>query len=218
MKFATFATEIFVMPLYLNKQVSEDTVLAIWKITEHRDELSTFIGIDFFELEQRKENLHWLASRALISTIFRNLKIELTKDAFNKPSLKIDGKDYHISITHSFQFAAIIVSKNKTVGIDIEKQDERIQRVKHKFMREDEMYFLTKEDESNMLITIWSAKETLYKFYSKKELDFKINLCIEPFVFKPKFELSGSIIKENKKETLKINVELIEGYILTYIS
>ncbi len=206
------------MPLFLNKQVSEDTVLAIWKITEHRDELATLIGVDFYEIEQKKENLHWLASRALISYIFLNKKVEITKDEFNKPYLKIDNVEYHISITHSFQFAAIIVSKTKKVAIDIEKLDERIQRVKHKFMRDDELVYLNKTDESNMLVTIWSAKETLYNYFGKKELDFKLNLKIEAFNFQRKFELSGLIKKENLKENLMVNAEVLEGYVLTYIS
>ena len=172
----------------------------------------------FFEHEQKNENLHWLASRALVNYIFPNKKTEISKDLFNKPSLKIDDEDFHISITHSFQFAAIIVSKNKTIAIDIEKLDERIQRVKHKFMRDDEMQFVTKEHETEMLVTIWSAKETLYKYYGKKELDFKENLKIEPFIFSSKFELSGLIQKENLNQKLIINAEVIDGYILTYIS
>ena len=173
--------------------------------------------MNFYERENKKENLHWLASRALITFIFPNKKVEVSKNEFNKPSLKIDDEEYHISITHSFQFAAILVNRNKTVAIDMEKLDERIQRVKHKFMCEDELEYLNKEDESNMLVTIWSAKETLYKFYGKKELDFKLNLKIEAFNFQSKFELTGLIKKENFKGSFKINVEVFDGYVLTFI-
>lgn len=190
--------------------------MAIWKITEHRDELSTFIGMDFFELEQKKENLHWLASRALINAVFQNQKIELSKDSFNKPSLKVNDQTFHISITHSFQFAAIIVSKNKTVAIDIEKLDERIQRVKHKFMRDDELEYLLPGNESIMLVSIWSAKETLYKFYGKKELDFKKNLKIESFIPQITFDIRG-LIDKVQKQYHTIYVEIIDGYVLTYI-
>lgn len=206
------------MPLFLHKQVSEDTVLAIWKITEHSNELLELISEHFYELETRKENKHWLASRALINYLFPDKKTALFKDEFNKPFLKIEGMDYHISITHSFQFAAILVSKTKTVAIDMEKIDERIQRVKQKFMREDEMDYLQSDDASKMLVTIWSAKETLYKFYGKKELDFKLHLKIDAFKFESKFELVGQISKENLKQKFTIKVEETEGYVLTYIS
>jgi len=172
--------------------------------------------MDFFELEQKKENLHWLASRALINAVFQNQKIELSKDSFNKPSLKVNDQTFHISITHSFQFAAIIVSKNKTVAIDIEKLDERIQRVKHKFMRDDELEYLLPGNESIMLVSIWSAKETLYKFYGKKELDFKKNLKIESFIPQITFDIRG-LIDKVQKQYHTIYVEIIDGYVLTYI-
>lgn len=205
------------MPLYLNKQVGEDTVLAIWKITEPKDELLKLIDDKFYEAEFKKENLHWLASRALINKLFQHKNIELIKDLFNKPSLKIDGAEYHISITHSFQYAAIIVSKLQTVSIDMEKVDTRIERVKHKFMRDDELRFINDQHAVEMLVTIWSAKETLYKFYGKKELDFKGNLKIEHFNFSNLFELKGDVSKESFLQSFNIQVEFIDGYILTYI-
>ena len=205
------------MPLYLHKQVGEDTVLAIWKITEQKDELLTLIMNRFYEHEPKKENLHWLASRALINELFQHKNVELIKDIFNKPSLKIDGIEYHISITHSFKYAAIIVSMSKPVSIDMEKVDPRIQRVKHKFMRDDEMEFILDEQDIEMLVTVWSAKETLYKFYGKKELDFKGNLKIEHFNFSNLFEMKGLISKDSFLQSFNIHAEFLDGYILTYI-
>ena len=105
------------MPIVIYKQVSEDTVLAIWKITESKEVLFAFIGSDFYEETIRHENLHWLASRAIIRGLFPDNNFEITKDIYNKPYLNIDNIDYHISITHSFQYAAVIVSKTKNVAI-----------------------------------------------------------------------------------------------------
>ena len=192
--------------------------MAIWKISEHKEELSELIGEHLHEHNSKHENLHWLASRALIKNLFPDHKVEVFKDEFNKPSLKIDGMPYHISITHSFQFAAVMVSKSKTVAIDMEKLDERIQRVKHKLMREDELDYLSSENETGMLVTVWAAKETLFKFYGKKELDFKLHLQIESFNYKSKFELTGLIRKNGFSQTLTINVEELDGYVLTFIA
>ena len=55
---------------------------------------------------------------------------DLFYDDYGKPHLK-DGKC--ISITHSHNFSAIIVS-DKEVGIDIEMQREKIRRIAHKFI------------------------------------------------------------------------------------
>ncbi len=205
------------MPIVIYKQVSEDTVLAIWKITESKEELFAFIGSDFYEETIRHENLHWLASRAIIRGLFPDNNFEITKDSYNKPYLKIDNIDYHISITHSFQYAAVIVSKTKNVAIDFEKLDDRIHRVKHKFMRDDEVNFINQNCETEMLTTIWSAKETLYKFDGKKELDFKLNLKIEAFDFSNRFEIVGLITRNESINQFSIKVEEMEGYVLTYI-
>lgn len=191
--------------------------MAIWNITEKKDELLEFVGEHLHDPKSNKDNLHWLASRVLIKHIYANHKIEILKDEFNKPSLKVDGENYHISITHSFEFAAIIISKSKIVAIDMERFDERIQRVKHKFTRDDEFVYLDENDESKMLTTIWSAKETLYKFYGKKELDFKLHLKIEAFVFQSRYQLVGWIRKGNFNQKFDIQVEDLNGYVLTFI-
>ena len=206
------------MPLFLNKQVDEDTVLAIWKISEQKEELSELIGEHLLEHNSKKENLHWLASRTLIKQLFPHHQVEVIKDQFNKPALKIDGFSYHISITHSNQFAAVIVSRGRTVALDMEKVDERIHRVKHKFMREDESAFLSSQHETEMLVTVWAVKETLFKFYGKKELDFKLNLKIEAFDFSNRFEIVGLITRNESINQFSIKVEEMEGYVLTYIA
>jgi 4'-phosphopantetheinyl transferase len=165
----------------------------------------------------RQSNLHWLASRVLIRYLFSGHVIEVLKDEFNKPSLTIGGFPYHLSITHSFQYAAVIISKTRTVAIDMERFDERIQRVKYKFTRKDEFAYLQPDEESKMLTVIWSAKETLYKYYGKKELDFKLNLRIAPFVYKPIINLAGVIENDAFYKKLEIKTETIDGYVLTYI-
>jgi phosphopantetheinyl transferase len=206
------------MPLYLHKQLGEDTFLAVWKISEQQEALAALIGEDLHDAQAsgRKEHKHWLASRVLMRYLFTGHRIEVLKDAFNKPSLKIDGEPYHVSITHSFHYAAVIASRTRTVGLDMEKLDERIGRVMHKFMREDELSYLDNADKIAMLTSIWSAKETLYKYYGKKELDFREHLRIGPFLFSENFRLKGHIAKDGAAQSLIVHVEEHDGYVLTY--
>ena len=63
---------------------------------------------------------------------------DLFYDKFGKPHLK-DGKE--ISITHSYNFSGIIVG-NSPVGIDIEKQREKILRIARKFTPIEECFIL----------------------------------------------------------------------------
>ncbi|MFI5221198.1 MAG: 4'-phosphopantetheinyl transferase family protein [Bacteroidia bacterium] len=205
------------MPVLFTQQIYADTVLGVWNITEQKPDLLKLIGDNWNEHSQRVDHLHWLASRAMVKDIFPKHEIEIVKDNFNKPHLKVDGRDFHISITHSGSFAAVFISETKNVGIDMEKIDQRIVKIKHKFMRDDKFDFIRPGEEAEIFTVIWAAKETMYKYYGKRELDFRKNLRIEPFVLSGDFELNGTIQKNNYFENLKIHVRKIEGYVLTFV-
>lgn len=206
------------MAVIYKKQVDEDTVLAVWKIVESKTELLNFLGENFYDTHSKHDNIHWLASRALVKHLFAGEEISISKNEFNKPFVKINDLSYHISITHSFDYAAVIISRSRIVGIDMEKFDKRIDRVKHKFVREDESYLTGEDNESEMLTVLWSAKETLYKYYGNKELDFLKHLKIEQFEVESKFVLKGSIKKNDYFTELDVQVEKLDGYVLTYLA
>jgi 4'-phosphopantetheinyl transferase len=205
------------MPLVQHTNLNENTILALWKIEETKEQL-------FLMLREVKDNginlhtsIHWLASRVLLGQLYEGKTIELHKDEFNKPSLIVNGDLWHISISHSHEYAVVIVSAKDTVAVDIEKVDARVIRVAHKFIREDEQ--VADEAVQTLMYTIiWSAKETLYKYYSKKELDFKQNLRIELFepVLHP-FMIKGHIEKGDYRMALDMHVTTLGDYMLTYI-
>lgn len=160
-------------------------------------------------------HIHWLASRLLLQELCTGQSIQLHKDKFNKPSLFIDNKPYAISITHSHEYAAVMMSRSHAVALDLERIDERILRVAHKFIRVDEEYGAANPIVYNTII--WSAKETLYKYYGKKELDFKQHLHVEPFEYTAEpFVATGIIQKDNYMLTLPVHIETLDGYVLTY--
>jgi phosphopantetheinyl transferase len=209
------------MPLVLQKIIDQSSTLAIWKIEESSIELINGLGDNYFEEshQQRIQQVnarHYLASRRILTSLFPEQKIHLWKNEFNKPYLKIEETPYFVSITHSFDYAAIFISKNTEVGIDMEKIDPRIGRVKHKFLNTSEFSFAGTVSEIHAQTLIWSAKETLYKLYGFKELDFKANLHISPFTAKQNGIILGSIQKENYHKELPISYFLWDQYFITY--
>lgn len=123
----------------------------------------------------------------------------------------VDGEPFYLSITHSFQYAAVIFSRQTEVGIDIEKLDDRINRVKNKFCSDVELEWA--DNQILNLAMIWSGKETLYKLYGKKELDFKNHLLIQKHdgaTLKGKID-TGVFVLE-----CYIHTKLFDGYIITY--
>lgn len=173
------------MPLYKTITVDELTKVFIWKVEESLEWLSK--GIVLTEHCQKrvdgmKSELH---RRGFMS--IRHLMAEagyqdhdLYYDDHGKPHLK---DDKYISITHSFNFTAIIIS-NKDVGIDIEKQREKILKIANKFTPLDEYHTLANEEALIRKLTIvWGAKESVYKVIAQPGVGFLQHINVTDFDF-----------------------------------
>jgi phosphopantetheinyl transferase len=69
------------------------------------------------------------------------------------------------------------------VGIDIEMPVEKLRRIRHKFLKEEEMSrfpSLQGESELEMLTRLWSAKEAVFKWYGLGKLDFRDDMPLFP--------------------------------------
>ena len=171
------------MPLYKTLTPNSQTTVKIWKITESYDELLQPISLKPNNMERvlgMKSELHqrgFLSVRHLLAE-FGYSDDDLFYDENGKPHLK-DGK--HISITHSFTFSGVVVSDCE-VGIDIEKQREKIGVIAHKFMDYEFQYLDALEEEYiNKLTVIWCVKESLYKLFATPGLSFLQNTLVIPF-------------------------------------
>lgn len=159
------------MALYKTLTVNKVTKVLIWKIEESISKLQEGIFLSensTTRLNSMKSQLHqrgFLSIRHLLKEVGYT-DADLIYDEFGKPHLK-NGK--FISITHSFTFTAIIVSDKFHVGIDIEKQREKILKIAHKFTPFEEYKTIANVDALISKLTIvWGAKESLYKIYGKK--------------------------------------------------
>jgi phosphopantetheinyl transferase len=209
----------------LLKKISPDpnSILAIWKIEESKEDLLLLIDERLHEISKPKNvhdsvGKHWLASRALLLQLFDKQKVEVHKDMNNKPSLVIDSKPYFIAITHSYEYAAVMISDIHEVGLDLERIDTRIGRVANKFINEEEQTYISKvspEDLNQFQTIIWSAKETMYKIYGKKELDFKKHMNVEAFKINQK-NIKGLVLKEEEEHQLELQIDNIDNYVLCY--
>jgi phosphopantetheinyl transferase len=111
---------------------------------------------------------------------------DLEYDEFGKPHLH--SKNRHtefteVSITHSHHFSAIIVS-NEAVGIDIEMQREKILKIAHKFVNDEELERQQKIDINDYIkkLTVkWGAKEAIFKIKNEKGISFKDHILVTPF-------------------------------------
>jgi len=172
------------MPLFKTIQCNENTRILIWEITESFDELYSRVTLKEKtqkRLDGMKSEMHqraFLSVRMLIQEMGFTDK-DLHYDEFGKPYF--DCHNY-ISITHSYHFAAIIIS-DQTVGIDMELQREKIQRIADKFTDYECDYLnpgLT-EEYVKKLTVIWGAKEAIFKIRNEKGISFKDHILVEDF-------------------------------------
>ena len=154
------------MPLFKTIQYTPETTLYVWHITETFSDLYEQVHLNTISTQRLNGMKSQLHQRAFLSV--RKLLAEagytdfdLFYDASGKPHLN-DNK--YISITHSHEFAAIIIS-NQTVGIDVELQREKILRIADKFVDTAELSRLqsfSTDDYIRKLTVKWGAKEAIF--------------------------------------------------------
>ena len=173
------------MPLYKTITVNPSTKVWIWKIEEPYEELCKGISLTPHcqaRIEATSSDIHrrgFMSIRHLLA-LEGYADEDLFYDENGKPHLK-DGK--HISITHSFVFSAIIIS-DLEVGIDIEKQREKILRIANKFTPLEEYRTLANTEAVIRKLTIvWGGKEAIYKIYAQRKVSFLQHINITDFNF-----------------------------------
>ncbi|MBQ0734587.1 4'-phosphopantetheinyl transferase family protein [Aquimarina celericrescens] len=206
------------MPLYKTITVDESTNVLIWKIEETYESLCE--GIELTQhcqdrVDHMKSEIHrrgFMSVRHLLA-VMGYVDHDLYYDEYGKPHLK-DGRK--ISITHSFEFAGIIIS-DKEVGIDIEKQREKIQSIAHKFVKTSENEYVEENsmDRVRALTIIWGAKESLYKMYATPGLSFQEHIYISSFMLDYPF-VFGAINYKNVISHYDLAFIEFDGYTCVY--
>ena len=205
------------MPLYKTIIPNSQTTVKIWKISESYNDLFQTVTLKPKSLERvlgMKSELHqrgFLSVRKLLAE-FGYADEDLFYDNNGKPHLK-DGKQ--ISITHSFNFSAVIISEG-FIGIDIEKQRNKINIIAHKFI-DYEFDYLDENDTDYIkkLTTIWCVKESLYKLYATPGLSFKKHCLVIPFNIEDD-ETVAWIDYKTKKHRYNIHFLEFEGFTCAY--
>jgi phosphopantetheinyl transferase (holo-ACP synthase) len=120
--------------------------------------------------ENRKQE--FLQIRALRNKSIGEIEIDYTESG--KPFL-VNSKEY-ISISHSQNFIGILKAPFD-VGLDIEEINERIIKIKNRFLNEKELKLFDSSIEN--LTIAWTLKEALFKLNTRNGIDFRKELLIE---------------------------------------
>jgi 4'-phosphopantetheinyl transferase EntD len=186
---------------FVKKIVVESGILGIWEITESAGSLIS--AFQFSENEKNefkkfigeKRQKEYLATRLLLQNIF-NEKTEVIYLESRRPLLK--NSKLNISISHSSDFVTVFIS-NELCGIDVENINRNIDRVTKRFLHREELAWIEKSNQSQMLKIIhWCAKEAIFKCSCETGVQFDKQIFISPFEIGKSDFFSGKLTGKDK--------------------
>lgn len=223
------------MALVFTKKVAPGVSLGLWQIAEdepffrEKMPLSADEDANLNQLKDELRRLEWLACRWLLHELTGHaMRLPLAKDAFSKPFFP-ENAELACSLSHSRGVvAALLVEAEPSavhrppsaVGCDLQKIVPKMLALAPKFMRLEEAAFVQSQPEATRLDWLhffWTAKESLYKAWGKKSLDFRAHIRVAAgpdtahgFVEKDATRLTFQIFSE------KINVPGSGDFVLTW--
>lgn len=206
------------MPLFNRKVHNDGTKIWIWYIKEDNNFFKEFLNLDendtkFIDGLNKRRKREWLASRFMLKKYITDpINGTIKKDKYGKPY--IDQDVHHISITHSHNYAALIHSP-KIVGIDIQYKLAKITRIAYKFISDEERINICKP-ELDYLHVIWGAKESIYKAYGRKSVDFKKDMLIKKFKTENTLFKFYGVLNKNESYEYQLYAEKMDEYYLVY--
>jgi 4'-phosphopantetheinyl transferase len=179
------------MPLLFSRHPRPGATFGLWHIDEPESYFGS--GLHLAENEQSElahlremRRLEWLAARWLLHRFSgEKIRLPMAKDAFSKPFFP-DDLQKTCSLSHSQGVVGALYAEGlgSEIGCDIQVMVEKIRRIAPKFVGAAEWAFIRSQPQAyydDFLHLIWTAKESMYKAYGLRELDFRGHLYIEPF-------------------------------------
>ena len=199
------------MSLMFIEKVAPGFELWAWSMDESVEDLfscnavsvSLRKEIDVVRSAQRR--LEMASVHALVYHIFGK-DMQIRHDGDGKPCL---CNGFNIGISHTKGCAAVIVSEDKEVAVDVEYMDERVERVVGRLLRDDEKAVTLFEK-----ILHWCAKETLYKLYSADHLALSEMRLLSIYGD----DGNGVITAENlrRNTSLRLKYKVVNGFVIVY--
>ena len=153
--------------------------------------------------------LEWTAVRVLLYDLL-DRQVPILYHDNGAPYLP-EYEHLDISISHTRGYVAVALAEQGEIGIDIEQISAKVERVRNRFVRDDEV-----ADTLEQLLLHWSAKETAFKILNRNKVDFLKHLRIEPFELQEEGDFILQEFKTNDEERMTIHYKLFPDFVLTY--
>ena len=210
------------LSLFYQHTINQTTKLGIWKIEEDENFFLQKVPLQQ-NITHPHKRLQHLAGRYLLQYLFPHFPYsEILIADTHKPYLP--NEQYHFSISHCGNYAAAIVSSTHRVGIDIEIPTEKVTRIAHKFIHENEMQWMEQSIINyqlsivNLQTILWSSKEAIFKWYSFGGIDFKENMQLNGIIQKQNYSLKLPFhFQKEKLIQLNITAKIFKQIVLSWV-
>ena len=201
------------MPFLKEFIIKEKTKIKLWKVMIGELNTKELNSDEKNLFKLKKSNLfgeQFLATRKVLALENSNYKI--TYDINGKPSL---NSKYNISISHSHEIAAIAISNNSKIGLDIQLKESKIFNIQNKFLNKSEKLNIGDDPTVDILTMVWTSKESIYKAIGLKGVSFSENIMIDQIKEKDKTGI-GYYINGTEKVKFDLKFFYINEYTMCY--
>ncbi len=204
------------MPRIATKITAHHGIRTIWKISETTPELMAQLPktqdlTEFGLISNPIRQKEWLAVRVLAyetAQLFDISPQNIIKNQWNCP--QFDNDLLKVSFSHTTNYAAVLAHPTKRLGIDIEAFSPKMQKIAPRVLNSQELAWAGNSPEK--IAQIWCAKEAVYKFYMKKEIDFRQDIHVRS----ENGRLIATLQKSMPPEILEIHTEKFDNQHLAY--
>ena len=191
--------------------------IAIWHIAEEKNFFLEKVPLER-QITHPHKQLQHLAGRYLLQQLYPDFPYHLIEIAdTRKPFLP--KEEYHFSISHCGDYAAVIVSKDHRVGIDIELITPKVEKIKHKFLNDEELLNRVASPPSTRHLTLlWCCKEAVFKWYGIGGVDFRKDIFLQPLGMGENGPIIWCEFSKHGKVSLQIHTKFFEGLCLAWIA
>ena len=203
------------MPIIDDLNLPPKTRVVIWEINESLQNLESKIVLSENSLKllnQKKSEIQKKQFLA-IRNIFKILSIKDNEVKYDKAGKPIFSQNKALSISHSGNYAAVIMSDH-SVGIDIETINDRILKIKGRYLETELNYPLELNTQTSLIY--WNIKESVFKAVDKPGIDFKKNILVPPLDIK-KNVVRSWYVDDDKIYSFDTRFKISKKYTLAFV-
>jgi 4'-phosphopantetheinyl transferase EntD len=201
------------MPFLKEFIINEKSKIKLWKVMIGELNTKELNNDDKNLLKLKKSNIlreQFLATRKILA--LENSDYKITYDINGKPLL---NSIYNISISHSHEIAAIAISDNSNIGLDVQLKESKIFNIQNKFLNKSEKSNIGDDPTVDILTMVWASKESIYKAIGLKGISFSENIKIDKVIEKDKTGI-GYYINGTEKVKFDLQFFYVDEYTICY--